>query len=61
MGQLIFFAVIGAVALYGYRSFKREAARVSARVRQAEKEAQNRAMGTRVRDPETGEYRLPKD
>lgn len=61
MGQLIFFALVGAVAIYGYRSFKREAARVSARVRQAESEARTGAHGTLVKDPETGEYRLPKD
>lgn len=61
MGQVIFFALVGAAALYGYRSFKREAARVSARVRQAEREAENRAQGTLVRDPKTGEYRLSRD
>jgi hypothetical protein len=61
MGQLIFFALVGAAAVYGYRSFKREAARVSARVRQAEREADTGAMGTLVKHPETGEYRLPRD
>jgi hypothetical protein len=52
---------VGAAAYYGYRSFKREAQRVSQRVREAEKEVQNSAQGTLVRDPETGEYRLRKD
>jgi hypothetical protein len=61
MPQLIFFALVGAAAYYGYRSFKREAQRVSARVRQAEREAQTHAHGTLVADPETGEYRLKKD
>ncbi|MBZ9654194.1 hypothetical protein [Phyllobacterium lublinensis] len=61
MAQLIFFALVGAAAYYGYRSFKREAQRVSQRVREAEKEVQNHAQGTLVRDPETGEYRLRKD
>ena len=61
MPQLIFFALVGIAAYYGYRSFKREAQRVSKRVREAEKEVQNRAQGTLVQDPETGEYRLRKD
>ena len=61
MPQLIFFLLIGIVAYYGYRSFKREAQRVSKRVREAEKEVQNRSQGTLVQDPETGEYRLRKD
>jgi hypothetical protein len=61
MPQLIFFALVGVAAYYGYRSFKKEAQRVSKRVREAEKEVQNRAQGTLVQDPETGEYRLRKD
>ncbi|QND50695.1 hypothetical protein HB779_09735 [Phyllobacterium sp. 628] len=55
------FAIVGAAAYYGYRSFKKEAQRVSQRVREAEKEKQNSAQGTLVQDPETGEYRLRKD
>ncbi len=61
MAQLIFFALVGAAAYYGYRSFKREAQRVSQRVREAEKEVQNHAQGTLVQDPETGEYHVRKD
>jgi type II secretory pathway component PulJ len=61
MPQLIFFALIGAVAYYGYRSFIREAERVTAKVRRNEKQAANRANGTLVKDPKTGEYRLAKD
>lgn len=61
MPQLIFLLLIIAAAWYGYRSFKREASRVSQRVRQAEKEAQNWAQGTLVQDPKTGEYYVKKD
>lgn len=61
MPQLIFFALIGIVAYVGYRSFIREAERVTAKVRRAEKQAATGAMGTLVKDPETGEYRLAKD
>jgi membrane protein implicated in regulation of membrane protease activity len=61
MPQLIFFALIGVVAYFGYRSFIREAERVTARVRRQENETASGAHGTLVRDPETGEYRLAKD
>lgn len=61
MPQLIFLLVILAIAWYGYRSFKREATRVTQRVRRTEKEAKNRANGTLVQDPKTGEYYVKKD
>lgn len=61
MPQLIFLLLIIAAAWYGYRSFKREAVRVTQRVRRAEKEAQNRAHGTLVQDPKTGEYYVKND
>ena len=59
--QLIFFALIGIVAYVGYRSFIKEAERVTAKVRRAEKQAASGTMGTLVKDPKTGEYRLAKD
>jgi membrane protein implicated in regulation of membrane protease activity len=61
MPQIIFFALIGVVAYVGYRSFVREAERVTAKVRRAEKQAATGANGTLIKDPETGEYRLAKD
>jgi len=61
MPQLILLAVVGVVAYVGYRSFIKEAQRVSARLRRAEQEAQNKSSGTLVKDPKTGEYRLAKD
>ncbi|HHZ10951.1 MAG TPA: hypothetical protein GX405_19465 [Rhizobiales bacterium] len=61
MPQLIFFALVGVAAYVGYRAFVKEAARVTQRVRRAEKQASTRANGTLVKDPETGEYRLAKD
>jgi hypothetical protein len=61
MPQLIFFALVGAVAYIGYKSFIKEAERVTAKVRRAEKQAKTGANGTLVKDPETGEYRLAKD
>jgi membrane protein implicated in regulation of membrane protease activity len=61
MPQLILLAVVGVIAYVGYRSFIREAEKVSARLRRAESEAKNKASGTLVKDPVTGEYRLAKD
>lgn len=61
MPQLIFFALIGVVGYVGYRSFLREAERVTAKARRAEAEQRNDSQGTLVKDPETGEYHLTKD
>ncbi|MER9300388.1 hypothetical protein NKI38_28505 [Mesorhizobium sp. M0621] len=61
MPQIIFFTVVGIAAYFGYRTFIREAERVTAKVRRTEKQAANGTMGTLVKDPKTGEYRLAKD
>lgn len=62
MPQLLFFAAVAAVGVFGYRAFVKEAERVSARVRRAEKEQETGATGTLVKDEKTGEYRvLPSD
>lgn len=61
MPQLLIFVAAGIIGWIGYRAFVREAERVHRRVRRAEDEAANRAQGTLVQDPETGEYRLQKD
>lgn len=61
MPQLIFFAVLGVVAYVGYRSFLREAERVTAKARRAEAEQRVGSHGTLVKDPATGEYHLTKD
>lgn len=61
MPQLIFFAVVGAAAYFGYRAFIKEAERVTAKVRRHEQQVRNGANGTLVKDPKTGEYRLAKD
>lgn len=61
MPQIILIALVGVVAYVGYRSFIREAEKVTARLRRAEAEAKTHAAGTLVKDPDTGEYRLAKD
>lgn len=61
MPQLLFFAAIATIGYFGYKRFVAEAERVSAKVREAEKEKQTGAVGTLKQDPETGEYRVIKD
>ena len=61
MPQLIFFAVLGVAGYFGYRSFVREAERVTAKARRTEAERRAGAQGTLVKDPVTGEYHLHKD
>lgn len=61
MPQIIFLAVIGVAAYYGYKSFLREAERVTARVRREERQVKNGANGTLIQDPKTGEYYVAKD
>jgi len=60
MPQLLLLVGVVAVGVIGYRAFVREAERVSARVRRAEKEQQTGAVGTLVKDEKTGEYRVMK-
>lgn len=61
MPQLIFLLIIVAVAWLGYRKFVADAERLSRQRRAAEKERETGAVGTLVKDPETGEYRLRRD
>lgn len=60
MPQLLLLAAVGAIGWFGYKRFLAEAERVSARVRDAEKEAKTGSQGTLIEDPDTGEYRLRK-
>jgi type II secretory pathway component PulJ len=61
MPQIIFFAVVGVAAYYGYKAFLREAERVTAKIRREERQDANRANGTLVKDPTTGVYKVAKD
>lgn len=57
MPQFLLLAAAAAIGIWGYKKFLNEAERVSKSVRRAEKEQANRAHGTLIEDPETGEYR----
>lgn len=61
MPQIIFFIVaVGGIWLL-YRRFVRDARRLAEKSRRAETERRTGAMGTLVKDPKTGEYRVKRD
>ena len=61
MAQLItiILLVVGSVILY--RRFVRDAEKLSAKSKQREKEGETGAIGTLIKDPETGEYRVKRE
>ncbi|ADY63564.1 MULTISPECIES: NfeD family protein [Rhizobium/Agrobacterium group] len=61
MAQLITIVllVVGSVILY--RRFVRDAEKLSAKSKQREKERETGAIGTLIKDPETGEYRVKRE
>ena len=61
MFQLILLVTVAVVAWLGYRKFVADAERLSRARRRQENESRTGAMGTLVKDPETGEYRLRRD
>ena len=61
MAQLItiILLVVGSIILY--RRFVRDAQKLSAKSKQREKERVTGAIGTLIKDPETGEYRVKRE
>ena len=61
MAQLItiILLVVGSIILY--RRFVRDAQKLSAKSKQREKERETGAIGTLIKDPETGEYRVKRE
>ncbi len=61
MAQLItiLLLVVGSIILY--RRFVRDADKLSAKSKQREKERETGAIGTLIKDPETGEYRVKRE
>lgn len=61
MAQLItiILLVVGSIILY--RRFVRDAQKLSAKSKQREKERETGAIGTLIKDPETGEYRVKSE
>lgn len=61
MPQIIFLLIVLGCGWLIYRRFVRDAKRLQAKMRRAEAERQTGAVGTLVRDPTTGEYRVKRD
>ena len=61
MAQLVFLIVLLGGGWLLYKRFISDAEKLTARSREREKEQQTGALGTLVKDPETGEYRVKRD
>lgn len=61
MAQLItiLLLVVGSIILY--RRFVRDAEKLSTKSKQREKERETGAIGTLIKDPETGEYHVKRE
>lgn len=61
MPQLIFLVVLIGGGYLLYKRFVSDAARLAQKSRNAQRERENGAIGTLVKDPETGEYRVRRE
>ncbi|MFJ6322756.1 MULTISPECIES: hypothetical protein [unclassified Rhizobium] len=61
MSRIIFFIVVIGGIWFLYRRFVRDAQRLAEKSRRAETERRTGAMGTLIKDPKTGEYRVKRD
>jgi membrane protein implicated in regulation of membrane protease activity len=61
MAQLIALLILVCAAWWLYRRFVSDAQKLTERSRRAQKERQTGAIGTLVKDPTTGEYRLKRE
>ncbi|KPF45699.1 hypothetical protein ACSV9I_06155 [Rhizobium sp. G187] len=61
MAQLIFMGILVGGAWLLYRRFVSDAEKLAARRRAEEKEQENDAVGTLIKDETTGEYRLRRE
>ncbi|CAN7589606.1 hypothetical protein LJR030_001257 [Rhizobium sp. LjRoot30] len=60
MAQLIFLIILVAGGWILYKRFIGDAQKLAAKSRQAERERETGAMGTLIKDPATGEYRVKR-
>jgi membrane protein implicated in regulation of membrane protease activity len=61
MAQLIFMIIVVCGGWLLYKRFIKDAEKLSARNRRAEKQRETGAIATLEKDPVTGEYRVKKD
>lgn len=61
MPQLIFIIIIGSACWLIYKRFLRAAQRLQQKSQRQERERNGGPMGTLVKDPVTGEYRVKRE
>ncbi|AAK86445.1 MULTISPECIES: NfeD family protein [Agrobacterium] len=61
MAQLITILLLLVGSIILYRRFVRDAEKLSAKSKQREKERETGAIGTLIKDPDTGEYRVKRE
>ncbi|MFB9950402.1 hypothetical protein ACFFP0_16205 [Rhizobium puerariae] len=61
MAQLLFLIIVIGGGWMFYKRFISDAEKLTRRSKEREKERQTGAMGTLVKDPVTGEYRVKRD
>ncbi|MBO3759077.1 hypothetical protein J5J10_13900 [Ciceribacter sp. L1K23] len=61
MPQLVFLLLLVGGALLLYRRFVADAQKLQKRSQEMQKEQENGAIGTLVKDEKTGEYRVKRD
>jgi membrane protein implicated in regulation of membrane protease activity len=61
MPQLIFILIVGSVCWLVYKRFLKDAQRLQRKSRRQEGERRTGAIGTLVKDPATGEYRVKRE
>jgi len=61
MAQLIFIIVVGSVCWLIYKRFVGAAQKLQQKSQRQERERSTGAIGTLVKDPVTGEYRVKRD
>jgi membrane protein implicated in regulation of membrane protease activity len=61
MAQLIFIVLVGSVCWLVYKRFIQAARRLQQKSHRQESERRTGAIGTLVKDPVTGEYRVKRD
>jgi membrane protein implicated in regulation of membrane protease activity len=61
MPQILFFAAVGVLAWFGYKSLLKTAGRVNEKAKEQKGEKKTGAQGTLIKDPDSGEYHVRKD
>ncbi len=61
MPQILFFAAVGVLAWFGYKSLLKTADGVNQKAKAQATEKKTGAQGTLIKNPDSGEYHVRKD